>query len=157
MKRYADIIVQKPTKVREWRLDKEHYVFFVSKKLITGWRQRRAFNYLLKTKALRNDSFMVESIDFVRLDPSDLVKSAHEQLFAIINAGHEPAHIYAGHEDIAQLHQQLDWKGQIIGINAPFEYATSKGPHRQPEMHLLDLPVTILPHMKGILVVPKSC
>lgn len=139
MSRYSTIHLRKYKRNRVLELYPDNWVY--QRK---NWFSDLLWNLLRRLNCLSNFSAVEETVETISIDSTKLTDKILEVMYSL-NMNHiKPKHIYIGPDEF----EKVLYEGNAE-FNNYVDFDVTMGHNRK----LFSLPVTVVPHMSGILVV----
>jgi len=135
------VVFKDNTDVFSFRKDKKHH-----------WLQKLCFKILKRIGAYGLDESV--SVSRITIDTKKVIDSIIAQRGMLeMSWQFPPSHIYMGPEDYASLmkDESFMFVTQPLSFTGSVEFGSTK----MPEKRIMDIPFTIIPYMKGVLMVPE--
>ncbi len=109
------------------------------------WLQRKCWNFLNRCGAVKPYRESVYTSKRVDINADNIFEAVCNSKHRLLRDGHKPNHVFIGREDAAKMLSDPNYMnvGKLVTTNARAGYGHE----------IYNLPVTIVPHMNGVLVI----
>lgn len=128
--------------------DQDSYTYHPEK----GWKplQKIALWFLRKLECFRTS--LHDEISYVQCDEDTLIERIIKQEREVLGmCGHAPARVYIGRDDFMEILSLRESPHDFFSIEVDYEIGKDRKTYK-----IRGMPVSVVPWMRGVLVVPKE-
>ncbi len=117
-----------------------------------GWKVLQKISLWLLRKLECFHSSLHEEVSYVQCDKDTLIESIIKQEREVWEAcGHAPERVYIGRDDFMEILSLRECPHDFFSIGVDYEIGVDRKVYR-----IRGMPVSVVPWMRGVLVVPKE-